>query len=87
MAWEPSLSPVALSMWGIFGMGNLGLQQHTIKMEKLHTRLLMGNHYDKNKSEGFSLAKWVIEQRIHSKSLSKDKIDRLNDIYFQWVVD
>ncbi len=56
-------------------------------MEKLHTRLLMGNHYDKNKSEGFSLAKWVIEQRIHSKSLSKDKIDRLNDIYFQWVVD
>ncbi|SVB49201.1 uncharacterized protein METZ01_LOCUS202055 [marine metagenome] len=33
------------------------------------------------------MAKWVIEQRIHSKSLSKDKIDRLNDIYLQWVVD
>ena len=41
MAWEPSLSPVALRLWVIFGMGNLGLQQHTIKMEILHTRLLM----------------------------------------------
>ena len=83
-----------LNGWGFVWNENYTKWKDEAKWEEYYSHLKKfyedNNHIrvpdDHKIKDGHSLGNWVKEQRRIKMSLSKEKIDRLNDLGFVWKV-